>query len=106
MIEMVDTQEFMDKHYYRYNSDAHVVDFLADDSLETTWQSASGEMWVVLTLGLNSTISLSKVFIRFQSPLPLGAQLQYYPNASTSWQDLQYFADDCITRFDMANNAE
>ena len=92
--------------FCRYNSSAHVVDFLADNSLETTWQSESGESSVSVTLGLNTSISLSKIFIHFESPLPLAVELQYYHSTNATWQTLQYYADDCVARFNMPNDSE
>ena len=83
-----------------------MVDFLADNSLETTWQSQSGESSVSVTLGLNTSISLSKILIHFESPLPLAAELQYYNTMNATWRTLQYFADDCVARFNLSNDSE
>lgn len=90
----------------RYNSGAHTSDFAADGSNSTYWESDSGQESATISLGFNSTVSLSKVFVHFQSPLPSKATLQFLRDGETSWEDLQFFADDCSTQFGMENNAE
>ena len=82
------------------------VKLLQDGDLNTFWRSKDEETSVNVTVGLMAPLSISKVFIRFQSPLPQAATLRYLPNGSTEWRDLQYFADDCSTRFSLSSNAE
>ena len=86
----------------RYNIDAHAVEFLADDSKETYWQSPSGISPVSIQLHLSSKVDLSKIFISFESPLPPSVRLDYY--SPEGWSPLQYWADDCNKRFAMEND--
>jgi hypothetical protein len=83
----------------RYNSTAHTVEFLADSSLGTYWQSGVGDSPVAIVLGLNTPTSLSRIFIHFDSPMPPGITLQFLHDASSELRNLQYYADDCRARF-------
>ena len=91
--------------FCRYNTSSCDVDFLGDGDLNTLWQAEDGMDRAVVTVGLSAPLSISKVFVQFESMLPLAALLQFLPEESTEWRDLQYFADNCSTRFDMINNA-
>ena len=78
---------------HRYNESAHTVEFLADGSSQTYWQSEVGETPVTVQLKLASLTNLSKIFIRFESALPTLAILEYMQNSQ--WEPLQYWADNC-----------
>ena len=91
---------------YRYNLAAHTSEFLADGSQASYWQSESGDMTVTVALGFSSSVSLSKIFIHFETPLPAAAILQFLPEGTSTWEDLQYFADNCTKRFNMEDNRQ
>lgn len=90
---------------HRYNVTPHVVDLLFDDSSDTYWQSEVDASIVNIQLHLSSITNLSKIFITFESALPLSVQLDYmYLDPDSIWIPLQYWADDCMERFSMEND--
>lgn len=89
---------------YRYDMNARTAEFSTDTSTTTMWQSDDNETPVSLVVGLSPAISLSKIFIRFSSNLPVKTTLQYYSEQVSDWRDLQYFAQDCTQSFDMGND--
>lgn len=85
------------------HSTPHVVDLLFDESSDTYWQSEVNTSLVNIQLHLSSVTNLSKIFITFESPLPPSVQLDYL-DPDSIWVPLQYWADDCMTRFSMEND--
>lgn len=86
----------------RYNISAHPADFSTDSSLTTSWQSATditNPSSVSLVVGLAPPVSLSKIFVTFNSSLPAATTLEYYSVQDSTWRHLQYFARDCSTAF-------
>ena len=81
---------------YRYNTAAHAVEFLCDDSSESYWQSAVNEAPVTIQVQLSALTNLSKIFITFESALPTFAMLEYMKDSQ--WTPLQYWADNCGAR--------
>ena len=79
----------------RYNTNAHPAEFSADSSTTTSWQSEDGISLATLVVGLEPSISLSKMFVRFSSALPSSVRLQYYSEMDSVWRDLQSFSEDC-----------
>lgn len=72
----------------------------------TVWQSRSGEAPVAFIVGLSMPTVLSKIIVTFQtSPSYQTAVLQFAPSAGAEWQNLQYYAMDCMTSFNVPTNA-
>ena len=98
----VHTLQYLILSLRRYDATAHAVDFLFDNCSETYWQSAAGVTPVTIQLQLDTYVNLSKIFISFESELPLSAKLEY--RHDSQWVPLQYWADDCNASFTLQNN--
>ena len=87
----------------RFNTTSYAVEFISDGNNDTFWRSVTNESPVIVQLQLDQTTNLSKIFIFFESPLPLSAELEYL-NENSMWSPLQYWADNCNERFGLENN--
>ena len=88
--------------FLRYNTSEHAVEFIGDDSFSTYWESETNETVAAITVEFEDPISISKIFIHFQSSLPQSLELQYF--TKDSWSVLQYYSTDCFVDFhEMAN---
>ena len=92
----------------RYLSNSTVpTEFAVDNSNLTVWRSAGGDSPVTFIVGLNTSITLSKVFVTFQSPSPYRkAVLQFLSTTSSEWMDLQYYAENCSSSFEQTPNLQ
>lgn len=83
------------------------TEFAVDDSNMTVWQSRSGDIPVAFIVGLNTPTVLYKILVTFEtSPSYATAVLQFtQSDAAAEWQNLQYYAVDCMSSFGMATNA-
>lgn len=78
--------------------------FAIDDSSSTFWSSRASDSPVLFIVGFDDSITLSKVFVTFQTSLPYQrATLQLYNGIE--WVDVQYYATNCTESFGMAANA-
>ena len=89
-----------------FSNSTQPTEFAVDDSAMTVWQSRSGETPVALVVGLTTPTLLSKIFVTFQTSQSYQtAVLQFAQSADAEWQDLQYYAVDCMTSFGVSTNA-
>ena len=82
------------------------TEFAVDDSNTTTWRSHDSETPVTFVAGLDMLTVISKILITFSpSPTYQKAMLQVSSSAGSQWEDLQYYAVDCMESFEVDTNA-
>ncbi len=79
------------------------IEFIGDMNFGTAWVSDSNETASLVTVEFESEVSLSKIFVYFQSSLPRSLELQYL-TTDDSWSVLQYYSVDCFEDFQEMSN--
>ncbi|XP_070582124.1 laminin subunit beta-1-like isoform X2 [Ptychodera flava] len=82
----------------------HPAEYLHDmdgdtSNLDTWWQSINQPNDTQLTLSLNDEFLLQQMVISFRSARPLSMYVETSTDNGTTWKILQYYADDCASRF-------
>ena len=79
------------------------IEFIGDMNFDTAWLSDSDEAASLVTVEFEAEVSLSKIFVYFQSSPPRSLELQYL-TTDDSWRALQYYSVDCFEDFQEMSN--
>ena len=98
------------------NKSTHTIEKMTDGSLSTSWQSVTWWEWYNNNnqtdepLKVNVTISFNKSYaitgeirLTFKSPRPVEMILEKSNDKGQTWTPLQYYAENCMQRFNMSN---
>lgn len=94
----------------------HTEDKMKDDFLSTSWQSVTWWEWynnnnkteeplrVNVTLSFNKSYAMTgEIRLVFKSPRPIEMILLKSDDKGQTWTPLQYYAEDCMKRFNVSN---
>lgn len=101
------------------NESDHTVDKMTDDDVSTRWQSVTWWDWYQNNnktdepLKVNVRISFNKTYLItgvirliFKSPRPIEMILEKSDDKGKTWTALQYYAEDCLRRFNMSSTPD
>ena len=101
------------------NESDHTVDKMTDDDVSTRWQSVTWWDWYQNNnktdepLKVNVRISFNKTYLItgvirliFKSPRPIEMIMEKSDDKGKTWTALQYYAEDCLRRFNMSSTPD